>query len=92
MISVLPNLLTATNPESIKFKIYPNPVSNKLIIEIEGNKEKVNFEILNSIGQVVFKGYLLEKTQVQTYRFRPGLYFIKVYTGTTYKMIKILKK
>ena len=92
MISVLPNLLTATNPESIKFKIYPNPVSNKLIIEIEGNKKKVNFEILNSIGQVVFKGYLLEKTQVQTYRFRPGLYFIKVYTGTTYKMIKILKK
>ena len=71
--------------------IYPNPVSNELIIEIEGNNEKVNFEILNSIGQVVFKGNLIEKTVVQTNRFAPGVYLIKLRNGKNFEIKKIVK-
>lgn len=73
-------------------KIYPNPVSNELIIEIEGNNRKVNFEILNLIGQVVFKGNLTEKTVVQTSSFAPGVYVIKLENGKTFEFKKIVKE
>lgn len=73
-------------------KVYPNPVSNELIIEIEGNNKKTNFEIFNSIGQVVFNGYLIEKTIVQTNSYTPGVYLIKLENGKTFKFKKIIKQ
>jgi YVTN family beta-propeller protein len=73
-------------------KIYPNPVSNELIIEMEGNNEKVNFELLNAIGQVVFKGNFFDKTMVQTNNFAPGTYLLKLENGKTFEFKKIIKK
>ncbi len=73
-------------------KVYPNPVSNELIIEREGNNEKVNFEILNAIGQVVFKGNLIDKNTVQTSNFAPGVYLIKLEIGKTFEFKKIIKE
>jgi len=74
------------------FKVYPNPVLNELIIEIEGNNETVNFDILNAIGQVVFKGNLVDKTTVQTSDFSHGVYLIKLENGKTFEFKKIIKE
>jgi hypothetical protein len=87
---ILTDIEVTENNKSIK--IYPNPVSNELIIEIEGNNGKVNFEILNLIGQVVFKGTLTEKTVVQTSSFAPGVYVIKLENGKTFEFKKIVKE
>ena len=73
-------------------KVYPNPVSDKLIIEIEGGKEMINFEIFNTIGQVVSKGNLVEKTTVQTNHFAPGVYLVKLENGITFEFKKIVKE
>ena len=62
----------------MNIKRYPNPVSDELVIETAGNNEKLNFEILNSIGQVVFKGSLVDKTVVQTKNFASGSYLFKL--------------
>jgi len=51
-----------------------------------------NFEILNSIGQVVHKGSLVEKTVVQTNSFSSGVYLIKLENGKTYEIKKIVKE
>ncbi len=72
-------------------KVYPNPVSDELIIELEGNNENVRFDILNSIGQIVFKGNLADKTTVQTSNFAPGVYLIKLENGKTFEFKKIIK-
>jgi uncharacterized delta-60 repeat protein len=79
--------------------IYPNPVSNELNIEIEGNNGQVNYEILNSIGQVVLKGNLMDKTTIQTSNFTPGIYLIKLGNlpigqpgDKAFEFIKIIKK
>ena len=72
--------------------IYPNPVTNELIVENKGNTEKINFEILNSIGQVVFKGNLIEKIVVQTAKFATGVYLIKLENGKTFEFKKIIKE
>ncbi len=82
-----------------EINIYPNPVSDELIIENKGNKEKIDFEILNSTGQVVFKGSLTEKTVVQTTNLVPGIYLIKsqnLHTGQaggkTFELKKVVKE
>ncbi|MFZ4740153.1 MAG: YCF48-related protein [Bacteroidales bacterium] len=80
------------NTTNNTINVYPNPVSNELIIEIKGNKDKLNFEILNAIGQVVFNGKLIEKTIIETTNFTPGVYLIKLENRKSYEFKKIVKE
>lgn len=52
----------------------------------------MDFEILNSSGQVVFKGKLLEKTMVPTSSFLPGIYLIRFERGNNLEFKKIIRK
>lgn len=72
-------------------KVYPNPVTNELTIELEGNTIKTNFEIINSLGQSIFNGAIFEKTVVQTANFTPGVYLVKLESGKTFEFKKIFK-
>ena len=92
------NTLIVTNVgiESVQnnstINVYPNPVSSQLVIEIKGNTTNTNFEILNSMGQLVFKGNMTEKAIVQTVDFTPGVYVIKLENGKTYEFKKLIKE
>ncbi len=77
---------------SLHVLVYPNPVSVELVIEIDANTDKLIFEIFNTIGQVVFKGNLIERTTIQTSNFAPGMYFIKFENGKTFEFKKIIKE
>ena len=72
--------------------VYPNPVSNELTIEMEGNKSKINFEVLTAMGQVLLKGTFVEKTTVHTGNFAPGIYIVKLETGKIVEFKKIIKE
>jgi len=88
-----PNLgINEQSKDGLKFDVYPNPVSNELILVSKGNKDKVYFEIFNSIGQIVFKGNIIEKTIVQTANFSPGVYLIKLENGKIFEFKKIVKE
>ena len=76
------------NPVSV----YPNPFSDELNIECKGKKEKVNFEILNSLGQIVYQGNLSVTTKVNTVHLDPGIYLVKVKNYETFEFKKIIKK
>lgn len=78
--------------EQPSYSLYPNPFSDELTIETNGNNTKENFEILNAIGQVVFKGRLEKATTVQTNKFLPGIYIVKLETGKTFEFKKVVKK
>lgn len=73
-------------------RVYPNPVSDELIIELEGNSERITFEILNVAGQIVFRGYLVDKTTVPTTHFAPGVYLVRIGKGKTTSVIIIKEK
>ena len=77
---------------SKSIKVYPNPVTNELTIEIVGGPNMTDFIVLNSISQVVFSGSLFEKTVVQTANFTPGIYIIRLQSGTTVEYRKIVKR
>jgi hypothetical protein len=74
------------NSKSIN--VYPNPGSTELILEKTDDNELVNFEIINVLGIVVYKGSLIKKMTVQTTDFALGVYLIKLENGKTYKWIK----
>ena len=82
--------VTQYNEEDIR--IYPNPVTTELNIAFKGNKDMLNFEILNSIGQVVFKGNLTEITIVKTTDFASGVYLIKLENSKSFEFKKIVKE
>ncbi|MFZ4399968.1 MAG: T9SS type A sorting domain-containing protein [Bacteroidales bacterium] len=99
MNSSLSNIIQTSNVgineqsgNRLKFEVYPNPFKNELIIESKGNTKKLSFEILNAIGQIVFKGKLIEKTIVQTTDFIPGVYVIRLENGKTFEFKKIVKE
>jgi len=72
--------------------IFPNPVTNELIIEKKENIKNINFEILNSKGQIVYKGSLQEKIVVQTSSFTPGIFIVKLDNGQTFEFKKMIKE
>ena len=72
--------------------VYPNPFTNDVIIEIEGNNEKLGFEMINSTGQIVLNGSLFEKTIIPTKSLNPGIYLLKLDNGKTFKFRKIVKE
>ena len=78
--------------ENSNIHIYPNPIANELIIEAIGNNEKIEFEIINTIGQVVYKGSLLKKTIVQTRNFVQGIYVVKLGNGKKFEFKKVVKE
>jgi hypothetical protein len=72
-------------------KIYPNPVTSALSIEMLDNKEPVNFEIINATGSIVYKGSVNQKTSVQVAGFPSGTYVIKIATKNGYEFRKFVK-
>ncbi len=59
---------------------------------MEGNEDILDFEIINSIGQQVYKGKIKNKTVIQTADFVPGVYLIKIKNGKNYLLKKIIKE
>jgi len=84
------NIIVTGNMSNLK--VYPIPVSDNLIIELEGNNQEVNFEIFNSLGHKVYQGNLVEKTTVQTSSFASGVYIIVLENGQLYEFRKIIKQ
>jgi len=88
--------ITSSGIESLTtnnaIKVYPNPVTDELIIEMKGNTETINFKIFNAIGQVVFAGDFVENTTVKTSAFTAGVYLIKLENGKTIEFKKIIKQ
>ncbi len=85
-LSDFSNIITANTTTAIEetvlnnLQLYPNPVSKELTIEIDNNNKYVDFEIINSIGQVVYKGNLQEKRTILTSGLTKGIYMVKIQT------------
>ena len=73
-------------------RMYPNPVYDEMIIEMLGNAKFTGYEMMNSKGQVVEKGDILNKTVVNTSGLMPGIYLIKLEGPDGHVINKIVKK
>lgn len=75
---------------SANLLVYPNPISEEIIIETAGNN-KLDFEIYNVLGESVFKGNLTNRAIINISKFASGLYIIKLENGKTFEFKKFIK-
>lgn len=67
--------------------VYPNPVSNRLIVEYDGNNER--YTILNILGQELESGiFRSDKTVIDMSGYRKGYYLLKIENGPVQSFIK----
>jgi hypothetical protein len=69
------------DPGPQEINIWPNPSSEKVFIDLAGQKEKVKFEIYNSTGKSILEDIMIpgEKYELDVSEFPQGIYFIKIY-------------
>ncbi len=71
--------------------VYPNPVDDELAMEAKWNTEEIVFDIFNSIGQIVYKGSMVDKTVIYTEDFSAGVYMIRLKYGGRVIYKKVVK-
>ncbi|MGE0078708.1 MAG: BACON domain-containing carbohydrate-binding protein [Bacteroidales bacterium] len=73
-------------------KVYPNPVETELTIEVEGNNQSLDFEIVNMGGRVVYSGKIVDRVTVPMSNFIPGIYILKLKNAGNIDFKKIIKE
>jgi hypothetical protein len=74
---------------SENFKIFPNPATTKLNIDIPSS-DVSKISINNYLGQTVYKG--INQTQIDIANLPSGLYFITIELGQNTITQKFIKK
>lgn len=83
------NLISVLIKDNLNFEnsIYPNPFTSE--IYFKGNSEPEYFELLNSIGVVVWSGTELKDQDFSS--LFPGMYFLKIISNKNSVIVKLLK-
>jgi hypothetical protein len=72
--------------------VYPNPISNEVIVEIPGNTKRLSYKIVNALGQMMSTGEVTEKVVVDTRPLASGVYCLMLNEGEKMVQIKLVKK
>lgn len=85
---------TLENDQNLHLSVYPNPVKDKLSIELKGtSKEKIQFDLINSLGQpVVIINELNSRQELDVSHLPKGIYFLKLQTETQQEVYKVIKE
>ncbi len=92
------NLLVQENPDGISaltsgslFKVYPNPATTEITIEVNGFTAPVQLTIVNVLGQNVMATRLVSgKTGIRLENFAAGVYMLELQTGNTKQVKQIV--
>lgn len=87
----LSNYTLAVKQEIINntFKIYPNPVINKLSIENQNKQHPLNIKIYTIYGKLLYtKTYNNTYNEIDMTNFTSGIYLLKINKSNIYKIIK----
>ena len=88
---VLPTIQTAVvNWAQSGLKAYPSPFSSQLLIELPDVQPMVSLVVRNSLGQVVYRGLVQKKLELQTTDWPSGIYLLQLMPGLG-DVIKIIK-
>lgn len=73
---------------------YPNPVKERLQLQIEGECDNMHYTIYSAMGQVLCRAKIYDlKTSIDMSAYAPGLYLLNVgKTENSYKTFTIIKK
>ncbi len=74
---------TEENNFANKLRVYPNPATSTLFVELENcTQQSYNIEVYNSVGSSVFSSKVLNKnTTIDVSNWNNGIYVVKVLSG-----------
>ena len=77
----------------IQLRAFPNPTSDVLNLQINGEFRTVAYALYTNTSKLVAKGVVNgSETQIQMGTFKPGVYFLEVKAeGKTVKRFKVVK-
>ena len=82
--------------EKQPFNVYPNPATNELTIEVEGDEVRnLGITIFNVVGEVVFlstEQYAFKKETIDISPLATGIYFLETNIDGERSIIKIVKE
>jgi N-acetylneuraminic acid mutarotase len=82
-----------THQEKNQFVVYPNPASNFITVEADGN-EKIQIEIYSLPGEKILSTQIKNSETIPISDLSPGMYYLKIVSGNNYvaaKKIQIIK-
>ncbi|MDP3445135.1 MAG: T9SS type A sorting domain-containing protein, partial [Ignavibacteria bacterium] len=86
--------LPATNENTIMLKVYPNPVTSMLMLDLGAKTEKVEtLEIIDTRGQVLMSQSIESgrtNTQIETSKLAAGMYFVRI-KGQVQQLVRFVK-
>jgi hypothetical protein len=82
--------IDAVEENEANFGIYPNPATDKL--NIVTNAESYEYQLVNSVGQVVMSGSSNGNTELNVSGMNSGVYFIKVIANGSANIQKVVIK
>jgi len=79
--------------EEIELKLYPNPASTTLNIEISGTNETINIKIYSALG-VIIDEFNVDgnQTQLDLGNYTEGIYYVGAEDSEQYTLKKFIKK
>ncbi len=80
----------AVDENEVAFGIYPNPVEN--VMNINTNAASYEYQLINSIGQVVISGKAEGNTKINVSEMNNGVYFLKVVANGNTSIEKVIIK
>jgi len=80
--------------DKLRVKIYPNPANE--FLKIEANKEIINYEIIDIKASKHLQKHIsnadLKEVSVNVSMLQPGVYFVRILTGSEIEVLKFTKQ
>ncbi len=78
--------------EKLDFDVYPNPVNNVLLVNLNGLKNNIQLQLFNLVGQSVFseKYSNQESIELNTNTLSNGMYLLKISDGKKEGVRKVI--
>lgn len=74
--------------ENTRFSIYPNPARD--VINIKSNVQRYEYQLINSLGQIVVSGVSVSENTIQINNMNKGVYFLKLVADGEVTVNKIM--
>jgi hypothetical protein len=88
---LISQVLTAQNYQGFNSKIFPNPFSEKIEIQMPSNADYF-IQLLNSIGQIIYSEKLNgSRTFINTEQLPSGAYFLRINSDQTMETVQLIK-
>ncbi len=91
-INIITGSAGTQNQGSVQFSIYPNPATDRLIIEALSSENPANISLFDISGKKIMNKQLLKtRTEIDISRLLPGVYILQIENDTTVEIKRFIK-